>query len=37
MFDHRREHPFYGIGGPTGGELDHTVAKGFVTIGDAAF
>ena len=29
MFDHRREHPFYGIFRRTGGELDHTVAKRF--------
>ena len=30
MFDHRREHPFYGICRRTGGELDHTVAKRFL-------
>ncbi len=29
MFDHRREHPFYGICRRTGRELDHTVAKRF--------
>src|SRR6476660_9101574 len=29
MFDHRREHPFYGICRRTGGEPDHTVAKTF--------
>jgi hypothetical protein len=29
MFDHRREHPFYGICRRTGCELDHAVAKGF--------
>jgi hypothetical protein len=26
MFDHRREHPFYGICKRTGCELDHAVA-----------
>src|SRR6267154_168948 len=29
MFDHRREHPFYGICRRTGCELDHAVAKRF--------
>ena len=32
MFDHRREHPFYGICRRTGCELDHAVAKGFCLL-----
>ena len=35
MFDHRREHPFYGICRRTGRELDHASPKGFATFGDA--